>query len=106
MRTESVQERWIKEAEESDLDLWWLADDVRELLGQEASEAAVRERTLELVKPLLQSGQLRAVDLLPEGRFREWGGEVTEQLARISESWNHLERRPRIGDIVTFIGPR
>lgn len=86
--------------------MWWLADDVRELLGPEAPEAAVRERTLELVEPLLQSGQLRAVDLLPEGRFLEWGGEVREQLVRISEAWNHLERRPRIGDVVTFIGPR
>lgn len=106
MKIESVQGRWVKEAEDSDLGLWWLADDVREFLGAEASEAVVRERTLEFVKPLLESGQLRAVDLLSGGRFREWGGEVSEQLARISEAWARLERRPRIGDIVTFIGLR
>lgn len=103
---ETLQERWIKEAAESDLGLWWLADDVREILGPESSEVAVRSRTLELLEPLLRSGQLRPVDLLPEGRFREWRGGVAQQLARISQEWEQLSRRPRIGDVVTFIGPR
>lgn len=106
MSEESVQVRWVKEAEESDLGLWWLADDVRESLESEASESAVCERTLVLLEPLLKSGQLRAVDLLQEGLFREWDGEVAEHLVRIGQDWKRLGRRPRIGDIVTFIGPR
>lgn len=106
MKTESIQERWCREAKDSDLGLWWLADDVRVLLGPRASEAAVRKWTLNLVKPLLQSGKLRAVDLQPHGQFLEWSGDVTEQLAIISKKWNRLGRSPRIGDIVTFIGPR
>jgi len=106
MSEESLQKSWVTIAEESDLGLWWLAADVRGLLGIEASEAQVREHTIRLLKPLLESGELRAVDLLPRGRCREWTDDVAGQLMKIEEEWKGLSRTPSIGDIVCFIGPR
>lgn len=105
-RETDVQKRWVEEAKQADLGLWWLADDVREILGPEACETEVCNRTIDLLEPLLRSGDLRAVDLLPEGRFREWPGEIVVQLEKIERLWAQLDRKPRIGDIVTFLGPR
>jgi len=101
----AIRERWMAEASESDLGLWWLADDVREALGHHVPENEVRAATLEALRPLLESGQLRAVDLLHGGMFEIWPGDVDQQLARIAEGWTAVGT-PDIGDVVWFIGER
>jgi hypothetical protein len=109
MRTSSVkhiQDRWILESKESDLGLWWLAQDLRGHLGKNAEEKEVRTRTLEALQPLLTTGLLKAVDLLPEGKYSEWQGSIEQQLKRIEKEWVALNRPPKLGDIVWFIGPR
>ena len=101
-----LQERWVQEAAESDLGLWWLADDVRERMGAGAAEGEVREQTLELLKPLLETRQLRAVSLLPGGGFEVWHGTVEETVEQIRKQWCRLTEQPNIGEVVWFIGDR
>lgn len=102
---EDIQQGWIDAGAGSDLGLWWLADDIREL-RRGASEEEIRRETLRAVRPLLERGLLRAVDLLPGGAFQPWQGSIDEQLARIEAEWAVLSRPPDLGDIVWFIGPR
>jgi hypothetical protein len=65
----------------------------------------VRRTTLEALRPLLASGQLRAVELLDGGKFERWPGNVEQQLARIEVEWRAVGK-PDIGDVVWFIGDR
>lgn len=104
-KIEAIRERWIEEGLGSDLGLWWLADDVRELLGDKVPEEGVRSVTLEILRPLLQSGKLRAVTLVEGGKFELWVGDVDQQLARIADGWRSVGR-PDIGDVVWLIGQR
>lgn len=101
----SIRERWVTEGSESDLGLWWLADDLREVLGNAATEEEVRSATVRALRPLLESGTLRAVDLLEGGKFEVWSGDVDQQLARIVEGWKTVGK-PDIGDVVWLIGRR
>ena len=101
---EEVRMRWVKTGAESDIGLWWIADDVRQL-NPGSSEDEIRHDTLRALRPLLSKGLLWAVDLLPGGAYRPWAGTVDEQLARIDSEWARLGRAPDIGDIVWFIGP-
>ena len=102
---ESIREQWALIAAESDMGLWWLANDLRDALGDEPTEAEVRAATLEAVKPLLKSGQLRAVTMFEGGTFKVWPGTVKQQLSRIRAEWE-LVGTPTIGDVVWFVGER
>jgi len=101
-----LQRSWCIEAEESDLGLWWLADDVRAKLPDGVSEEEVIERTVAAVRPLLEAGALTAVTLDEFGSYAEWPGTVCEILDRIQTEWRMLQRAPQIGDVVWFIGCR
>ena len=101
---EIIRAQWLEEASESELGLWWLADDLREVLGDSATEDEVRAATLEAVKPLLESGKLLAVDFLKGGITKPWSGEIDQQLERIAEDWKSVGK-PEIGDVVWFTGP-
>lgn len=102
---DAIRKRWVAEGSESDLGLWWLADDVREVLGRDTTEEEVRTATLEVLRPLLESGQLRAVTLLDDGKFEAWAGNVHQQLEKIVKGWKAVNK-PDIGDVVWFIGER
>lgn len=102
---EAMRQRWVAEGSGSDLGLWWLADDVREVLGPGAAEEEVRTVTLRALRPLLESGKLRAVDLREGGKFEAWPGDIEQQLGRIESQWSKVGK-PDIGDVVWFIGPR
>ncbi len=103
---ENVQHGWIRECldEGGDLGLWLIIADINELMPG-ATEAELRRETLLLLRPLLESGSLRAADMLPDIGFRVWSGTVDDQLARIDLDWARLGRRPTIGEVVWFIGP-
>lgn len=100
-----LQELWLRESRNNEIGLWWFADDVRELLGPEANEEAVRATTPKAIRPLLSSRQLIAVDLDQKGKFRAWEGDIEQQLKRIEDKWRLLYRGPNIGEIVWFIEP-
>ena len=102
---QAIRERWVQEGSESDMGLWWLAEDLREVLGDTATEEEVRDATLTALRPMLESGTLRAVNLLDGGAFEAWSGDVDQQLARIVEGWKAVGT-PDIGDVVWFIGRR
>jgi hypothetical protein len=102
---EDAQRRWVEACTASDVGLWWIADDVRQL-RPEAPENEIRLKTLRALRPLLQQGSPRAANLLPGGSYQLWSGSIEEQLARIDEEWAALGRPPDIGDIVWFIGVR
>jgi len=102
---ESIRRRWDTEGTDSDLGLWWLADDVREVLGDNATEDEVCAATIEAVRPLLESGKLQAADLLEGGQFETWSGDIDQQIARIVEGWQTVGK-PTIGDVVWFVGNR
>src|SRR4051812_29942096 len=99
---EEAKRAWVDESETSDLGLWWIADDVRELMPGASEEEVCRE-TLRALLPLLRAGTLRAGDMLPTGRFSAWQAPIEEQLARIEAEWIQLGREPIIGEIVWFI---
>jgi glycine/D-amino acid oxidase-like deaminating enzyme len=101
---EDARTRWARAGADSDIGLWWIADDIRQL-NPGASEEEIRRETLRALRPLLSQGLLRAVNLFPGGVYQPWDGSVEEQLARIGLEWALLGRPPDIGDIVWFIGP-
>ncbi|HVG60978.1 MAG TPA: hypothetical protein VNA24_20635 [Hyalangium sp.] len=102
---EDARRRWVETCASSDVGLWWVADDIRQLMPG-APEHEIRSETLRALRPLLQQGSLRAAKLLPAGSYQLWGDSIEEQLARIDEEWAALGRPPDIGDIVWFIGAR
>ncbi|ADO75226.1 SMI1/KNR4 family protein [Stigmatella aurantiaca] len=102
---EDLRKRWVESCTSSDVGLWWIADDVRQL-RPEASENEVRAETLRALRPLLNQGLFRAANLLPGGSYQLWEGSVEEQLMRIDTEWATLGRPPDIGGIVWFIGAR
>lgn len=97
--------RWLVEVSDGELGLWWLADDVRALLGPTAGEDEVMDATLRALKPLLEQGLLRACDSMDYGRNIEWPGPVDEILRKIWTAWLAIGR-PKIGDVVCFIDCR
>lgn len=102
---ESARKQWVEDCASSDVGLWWIADDVRQLRPG-ASEEELRGETLRALRPLLDQGLIRAARLLPGGSYQLWEGSVEEQLARIDAEWAALGRPPGIGDIAWFIGAR
>jgi hypothetical protein len=101
----TLQDLWVQEASQSDLGLWWLARDVRKVLGPDSSEEEVRRTTIQAIRPLLESGRLRVVDLLEGGRYQVWPGDVASQLSRIELGWREVGI-PDIGDVAWFLGER
>ena len=102
---EAIRRRWIVEGAESDLGLWWLADDLREALPSASSEEEVRTATLAALRPLLESHALTAVTLSDDGQFEVWPGTVEQVIARIEAGWRDVGV-PDIGDVVWFFGER
>lgn len=102
---ERARRQWVEACASSDVGLWWIADDVRQLRPG-ASEDEIRLETLRALHPLLKQGSLRAARLLPGGSYQLWEGSVEEQLARMEAEWAALGRPPGIGDIVWLIGAR
>jgi len=88
---------WTAAGVDSDLGLWWLADDVREAMGDGATESDVRATTLRLLRPLLEARVLTAVDLHEGGRFTPWRGNAAAQLERILREWRALPCSPISG---------
>lgn len=89
-----LRKDWKRNGAGSDLGLWWLANDVRCVHSQERSEDEVRHLTLETVRPLLESGNLRAGDMHPDGTFVPWSGTAEESCAAFPKSGRRLGASP------------
>lgn len=68
-----LQKSWKVAASSSDLGLWWLAEDVREVVGSNASEETVRRLTLAALEPLLVTGELASRDARDGWELRRLG---------------------------------
>ncbi len=92
----------LAECKEDEVGLWYIIKNVRrDLKLKDAAE--VRRITLELIKELLESGNVQAGYYAPdESGFEPWSIPVDEIIRRINEAWNKLGREPNIGDIVIF----
>ena len=96
---------WIAECAEDSLSLLFIMSQVRYALRTD-SEEAVRLKTLELLRPLMEKGLLRPFRPLKNGDIEYWPGTVDEQLAKIDRDWNELKDWPNQSDMPYFIGPR
>jgi len=95
---------WVAECAEASLDLGFMMSQVRHALRTD-SEDAVRLKTLELLRPLMEKGLLRP--FRPRGGDIEyWPGTVDEQLTKIDRDWNELKDWPNQSDMPYFIGHR
>src|SRR5262249_231990 len=92
----------LAESKEDHTGLWYVLTNVERDLHPEGP-AQARRITLDLVRELLESGQLRAGFPTLDGRgFVPWTLSPAEALARIEREWDALGREPTIGDIVWF----
>lgn len=82
--------------------LWWLAEDVRDLLGPDQAEEHVASETLRAPEPLLEARAMMPCDLRGPGYFVPWVGSPEEHAGRILDAWKKLDE-PDIGDIVWFV---
>ena len=103
-KVEDAQRGWVRDAMSSDLGLWWLAADTRELRPG-APEDEVRLETLRALRPLLASGALRAVHLLPGEPLHPGREQRRSNSRELMRSGQH-SGPPDLGDVVWFIGAR
>lgn len=104
-RFSDLQNEWVRSSVESEMGLWWLANDVREIIGN-LPEEEVCSVTLEILQPLLTEKKLFPINLSADDRYTIWSDEPTVAIEKIREQWLSLGRKPKIDDIVWFIGDR
>lgn len=105
-RRETDVLRWILADTDRDYgQLWSLATAVRDAFGIVGWQE-VRDRTLDLVRPLVERGAIRLGDWC-EGPLRTWkfvprNGAPEHQIALLREAWNVLAEMPRMGDLAWY----
>jgi hypothetical protein len=65
--------------------------------------AEAREATLEIVRALLDPGQIVAGQMVEERGFVRWHESPNDAVRRIRREWVALGREPNLGDIVWFV---
>ncbi|MBO7486734.1 MAG: hypothetical protein J6T84_11815 [Spirochaetaceae bacterium] len=101
----NLQNEWVKTSIDSEMGLWWLANDVREIIGN-LPEQEICSLTLNLIKPLLIEKKLLPITLNNDGTYKVWSEEPSRVIEKIRNQWLSLGRKPTIDDIVWFIGSR
>lgn len=83
---------------------WLLVTDVQ-LADPAADDRTVKERTLAVLRDLLQAGYIKAGDLVnfKEDTFIQWEMPVDQIIDRIRREWDALGRDPKPWEIVWFI---
>jgi hypothetical protein len=95
----------LLECREDEVGLWYIIGYLRDDLGIEDPDE-VRQTTLQLVRELLERGDIVAGwyaprDMgFPAWKILSWPGSIEEILARIDREWKELGREPRIAEIV------
>jgi hypothetical protein len=84
------------------VELWLFASLVQESLEIDDPEA-VKARSLDLIKELLETGLMEAGTIdWDEGHFESWGLTPEESFIRIEQEWSELGRSPSMADICWF----
>ena len=87
---------------EEHVGLWFIVPHIEDYYRGDKPDA-LRQRTLEVLKTLLESGEIEAGHPAPNGKnFVGWSTPPRESIARIEREWTALGRAPSIGDIVWF----
>jgi hypothetical protein len=81
--------------------VWGVLWMVKHLLGIEGAQEA-RIITLDLLKKLLASGEVKAGFPTGEGDFVVVHESIDEIMARIGREWDGLGREPNCGEIIWF----
>jgi len=97
-------EEWERAGIESELGLWWLVSDIKELLAT-ANKEEILAVTLDLLKPLLVGRKLIPVEFNEKGEYTLWNDEPEAAFRKIRDQLSELGRLPDIGDICMFIAP-
>jgi hypothetical protein len=83
--------------------LWVVIREVRRFLPSEATDAEVRDRTLRVLRQLLEANLIQAGLPRPDGtKFDSWNLSADDTIERIAQEWETLIDEPNIGDIVWF----
>ncbi len=103
--TEALSKLKLEMAQECIVDhlgLWFILGRVK-MLFPESTPADHRRLTLDVIRAILDEGNIKAGFPAPGGRaFIPWNLSKDEIMARINIAWDMLEREPTIGDIVWF----
>jgi hypothetical protein len=100
-----LKEHLNSECEQDEVGLWMIVRSLRDDLGMNDA-AQIRRSTLQLVRELLETGQIVAGwyappdSGLPVWQIVPWAGSIDDILARISREWDRLGREPNLGEIV------
>jgi hypothetical protein len=100
-----LKEHLHSECEEDEVGLWYIVRGLRDDLGMN-DDAEIRRSTRQLVRELLETGQIVAGWYappecgLPDWQIAPWPGSIDDILARISREWDCLGRDPNLGEIV------
>ena len=100
-----IKESLLKECEDDEAALWFILEELRDRPGLN-DEVEIRRATLQMVRELLETGEVVAGMYappdsgLPAWQIVGWPGSIDDILARIEEEWDKLGREPNLGDIV------
>jgi hypothetical protein len=98
---EEVRRQLWAASMDTDVGLWWIADDVVEYLG--ISGPDMLPAALELLAPLFERGVVRLVAPTGPEEWRELELSPAAALERIRADWTALGRRPRSDDPTVLI---
>ncbi len=102
---DALRQEVVAKAQRDHVGLWEVIRAVRRHCP-DLSPAERRGATLELLRSLLETGELVAGQPSTDGRnFATWGGSASEIVARIAKAWPEGGLDPNIGDIVWFTVP-
>jgi len=101
MTLDSVSESLLKEACEDHIGLWKFIWQVREVKKEKDPDQR-REKSMSLVKALLEEGFLYAGDGKGNWKPIPWNSSVEDTISRIELEWDALDHEPNIGDIAHF----
>ena len=94
----------VAEARQDEVGLWLIVHKLRNDYGL-TDPVALRAETLNLVRRLLESGEVVAGYYKPDGSgVGPWNIAIPEIVGRIDSEWDALGHEPDIGDIVIFVG--
>jgi hypothetical protein len=97
----SVCDSILLEACEDYVGLWSVIWEFREIF-KEAQESATRQKTIKVIKSLLEDDLIYAGQFNIDGEFERWDGTYFDVLSRIEAEWDELGREPEMGEIVWF----
>ena len=101
MNLDSISESLLREACEDHIGLWKFIWQFREVKG-EKDPIQRRQKSMYLVRDLLEEGLLYAGDVKGNWKPIPWNSSLEDTVVRIESGWDALGHEPNIGEIVHF----